>query len=164
MCRWVVFFFLGHISQVRSCQVYFSHLDEFWNLLWKKTLKLTLLSFTCMTQKHHIKLYKDLFASRRHHHTIRCHVILLWFGCTFLQCHTNQLRGKEPTIADHQEHERLVSQQPQDRSWIGVLLGGDVPGSGLCLSGRNLWFILEHWKQTHDDSGGYRGICDIRCL
>ena len=53
--------------------------------------------------------------------------------------------GQGQTIADHQKHEGLVSQQPQYRRRVGVAFRRNVPGLSLCLGGRNCWFFLKHW-------------------
>lgn len=52
------------------------------------------------------------------------------------------------TVADHQEHEGPVAQQPQDGRRVGVAFRGYVPGLRLGLRGRNLGLFLEHWTQT----------------
>lgn len=54
---------------------------------------------------------------------------------------------KEPTVAEHQEHEGPVPQQPHQRSSVWNPLRQDV--FGLRLSGRGGWFVLKYWKDKH---------------
>lgn len=60
---------------------------------------------------------------------------------------TSMYLNKEgPTIADHQEHEGLVVQQPPDGGDVRVIFSGHVSGLRLRLGGRDFWFLLKHWK------------------
>lgn len=54
------------------------------------------------------------------------------------------LNEEGPTIADHQEHEGLVVQQPQDGRHVRVIFNGDASGLDLRLGGRDFWSLLKH--------------------
>lgn len=55
-----------------------------------------------------------------------------------------RLNKEGPTIADHQEHEGLVAQQPQDGGNVRVIFNRDVSGLHLRLGGRDFWSLLKH--------------------